>query len=414
MTRRSPYPMRSNIPVPTLGPRGVSRRSFIRGASLSALALGSSSLLAACGTEGAQQTAESCTSEDLSDKEKQLNFSNWPEYIDVEKRKINGQKQTVMPTLMDFEEKTGIKVTYNADINDNNEFFAKVRNQLADCEPIGRDIMVLTDWMAARVVSLGWAQELDKANMPNVEANLLPSLQSPPWDPDRKYSVPWQSGFTGLAYNAKYTDAISSMEEMLTRPDLKGKVSLLTEMGDTMGFMLKSVGADPSDFTEEEFQQALEKLEGYVGSGQVRRFTGNDYIRDLDAGNIVAAEAWSGDIMVMQDANPDIKWVGPEEGLAIWSDNMLVPNKATHKTNAEKLMDHYYDPQVAAQLAAWVWYVTPVAGAREAMEKVDPALVDEPLIFPDDEFLASSWQFMGLEEKARQQYEQDFAQVIGA
>lgn len=414
MARRPPLAPTSNVLVSTLGTRGVSRRSFMRGASMSALALGSSSLLAACGTEGAQQSAESCTSEDLSGTEKKLNFSNWPEYIDVERRKVNGQKRTVMPTLMDFEDTTGIDVTYNADINDNNEFFAKVRNQLANCEPIGRDIIVLTDWMAARVVDLGWAQELDMSNMPNVEANLLPSLQSPPWDPDRKYSVPWQTGFTGLAYNSKYTDPISSMEEMLTRPDLKGKVSLLSEMNDTMGFMLKSVGADPGDFSEEEFQQALEKLQGYVNSGQVRRFTGNDYIRDLDAGNIVAAEAWSGDVMVMQDANPDIKWVGPEEGLALWSDNMLVPNKATHKTNAEQLMDHYYDPEVAAQLAAWVWFVTPVAGAKQAMEKVDPALVDEPLIFPDDEFLASSWQFMGLDEKMRQQYERDFAQVIGA
>jgi len=395
--------------------RGVSRRSFLRGASLSALALGSPSLLAACGTEGAQQTAESCVSDDLSDSEKVLNFSNWPEYIDVETRKVGGQKQTVIPTLMDFEEQTGIKVTYNTDVNDNNEFFAKVRNQLAECEPTGRDIFVLTDWMAARMVGLGWLQKLDKANMPNVESNLNASLQSPGWDPEREYSVPWQSGVTGIAYNAKYTGEVRSMEELLTRGDLKGKVSLLSEMGDTMGFMLKIVGADPVDFTEDQFGQALDKLEEYVASGQIRRFTGNDYIRDLNAGNIVACEAWSGDIMVMQDGNPDIKWVeAPAEGLSLWSDNMLVPNKATHKTNAEKLMDFYYDPEVAARLAAWVWYMCPVEGAKEAMEKVDPSLVDQPLIFPDEEFLSNTWAFMGLDEKTRTKYEQDFAQVIGA
>jgi len=181
-----------------------------------------------------------------------------------------------------------------------------------------------------------------------------------------------------------------------------------------MGFMLKIVGADPNDFTEDQFGQALDKLEESVSSGQIRRFTGNDYIRDLNAGNLVACEAWSGDVMVMQDGNPDIKWVAPEEGLSLWSDNMLVPNKATHKTNAEKLMDYYYDPEVAARLAAWVWYVSPVEGAREAMEKVDPALVDQPLIFPDEAFLANTWAFMDVDEKTRQQYDQDFAQVIGA
>lgn len=414
MSHRSPSLNGRNALMNGLGARGVSRRGVLRGASLAGLALGSPSLLAACGTEGAQQTTESCKSEDLSASEKTLNFSNWPEYIDVETRKVNGQKQTVIPTLMDFEEQSGIKVTYNTDVNDNNEFFAKVRNQLAECESTGRDIFTLTDWMAGRMVGLGWIQELDPGNMPNVEANLLASLKSPSWDPERKHSVPWQSGFTGIAYNSKYTGEVGSMEELLTRSDLKGKVSLLSEMGDTMGFMLKIVGADPNDFTEDQFGQALDKLEEYVSSGQIRRFTGNDYIRDLNAGNLVACEAWSGDVMVMQDGNPDIKWIAPEEGLSLWSDNMLVPNKATHKTNAEKLMNYYYDPMVAARLAAWVWYVSPVEGAREAMEKVDPALVDQPLIFPDDAFLANTWAFMDVDEKTRQQYDQDFAQVIGA
>jgi spermidine/putrescine transport system substrate-binding protein len=394
---------------------GVSRRGFLRGASISALALGTPSLLAACGTEGGGQTAESCVSEDLSADEPVLNFSNWPEYIDVESKNVGGQKQTVIPTLMEFEEQTGIKVTYNTDVNDNNEFFAKVRNQLAACEPTGRDIIVLTDWMAARMVGLGWLQTLDKDNMPNVVANLNPSLQSPSWDENRDFSVPWQSGVTGIAYNSKYTGEVGSFEDLLTRSDLKGKVSLLSEMGDTMGFMLKIVGADPSNFTDDEFGQAIQKLEEYVASGQIRRFTGNDYIRDLNAGNIVACEAWSGDIMVMQDGNPDIKWVAaPEEGLSLWSDNMLVPNRASHKANAEKLMDYYYDPEVAAELAAWVWYMCPVDGAQEAMEKIDPSLVEQPLIFPDEEFLSNTWSFMGLDEQTRTKYERDFAQVIGA
>ncbi|MGE5719758.1 MAG: extracellular solute-binding protein, partial [Nocardioidaceae bacterium] len=294
--------------------RGMSRRGFLRGASLSALALGSPSLLAACGTEGAQQTAESCVSKDVSSSEKVLNFSNWPSYIDEQVKKVNGKKETVLPTLEDFEAASGIDVTYNTDVNDNNEFFAKVRNQLAECQPTGRDIFVLTDWMAARMVQLGWIQKLDMANMPNVEANLVENLRSPSWDPDREHSVPWQSGLTGIAYNAKYTGEVKSMEELLTRSDLKGKVSLLSEMGDTMAFMLKIVGADPEEFTDDEFGQALDQLQEYVDSEQIRRFTGNDYIRDLNAGNIAACEAWSGDVILMQYDNPDIKWVIPEEG----------------------------------------------------------------------------------------------------
>ena len=394
--------------------RGVSRRGFLRGASLSALALGSPGLLAACGTEGAKQTAESCVSKDLSATEKMLNFSNWPEYIDVATKKVNGQKVTTLPTLEDFEKMTGIDVKYNTDVNDNDEFFAKVRNQLGACEPTGRDIFVLTDWMAARMVSLGWIQELDHANLPNVDANLVENLKSPAWDPNRDHSVPWQSGLTGIAYNAKYTGEVGSMEELLTRADLKGKVSLLSEMSDTMLFMLRITGADPEKFTDEEFGVALDKLQEYVDSGQIRRFTGNDYVHDLNAGNIAACEAWSGDVIAMQYDNPDIKFVIPEEGLGLWSDNMLVPNKADHKANAEKLMNYYYDPVVAARLAAWVNYICPVNGAQEAMEKVDASLVDNPLIFPDAEFLANAMAFMDLDEKTRQQYEQDFSRVIGS
>ena len=394
--------------------RGMSRRGFLRGASVSALALGTPSLLAACGTEGAKQTAESCVSKDLSSTQKSVNFSNWPAYIDEVTKTVNGKKETSIPTLNGFEQQTGIQVTYNTDINDNAEFFAKVRNQLAACEPIGRDIIVLTDWMAARMISLGWMQKLDHANMPNVNANLNASLKSPAWDPNRERSVPWQSGLTGIAYNAKYTKEVGSMKELLTRSDLKGKISLLYEMNDTMSYMLRLVGADPEKFTDEEWGKAIDELRGYVDSGQIRRFTGNDYIRDLDAGNIVACEAWSGDVIGMQESNPDIKWVIPEEGLNLWSDNMMVPNKATHKANAEKLMDYYYDPLVAAQLADSIWYICPVDGAEQAMEKVNPDLVGNQLIFPSADTLAKTALFMALDEKTRQKYETEYAQVTGA
>jgi spermidine/putrescine transport system substrate-binding protein len=198
------------------------------------------------------------------------------------------------------------------------------------------------------------------------------------------------------------------MEELLSRSDLKGKVSLLTEMHDTMGFLLKMVGADPQDFSQDEWDQAIARLEKSVTDGQIRRFTGNDYINDLNDGNIVACEAWSGDVIQMQYENPDIKWVVPEEGLSLWADNMLVPNKADHKANAEALMNYYYDPEVAAQLAAWVNYICPVEGAQAAMEKIDKSLVDNPLVFPDEAFLANTWALMPLDNTTETQYQTDF------
>jgi spermidine/putrescine transport system substrate-binding protein len=389
-------------------PLSVDRRGFLRGAGLASLAVGAPGLLAACGTSGSKQSAKSCVSKDLSATEKTLNFSNWPEYIDVTK---NGKK---IPSLEKFMAQTGIKVTYNTDINDNDEFFAKVSNQLGDCQPIGRDIITMTDWMAGKMINLGWIQKLDHDKIPNVDANLISSLKSPGWDPKRDYTVPWQSGLTGIAYNSKYTGEVKSMKELITRADLKGKISMLTEMRDTMGFMLKIVGADPTDFKQDDWDNALDELKKAVAAGQFRRFTGNDYVDDLNAGNLVACEAWSGDVIAMQFDNPDIKWVVPEEGVAIWADNMMVPNKADHKANAEAMMNYYYEPEVAATVSAWVNYICPVEGARDAMAKIDKSLVDNDLIFPSADFLAKTFLFQDLDEKTSRTYSTDFTKAIGA
>jgi len=390
--------------------RGLSRRGFLRGASLAGLAVGAPALLSACGTEAAKQTQASCQTDDKSATEKTLAISNWPLYIDEAKK--NGQ--TVYPTLQKFEKESGIKVDYTTDYNDNNEFFGIVRNQLADCQPTGRDIIVPTDWMAARMIDLGWIQELDKSKLPNVQANLAESLRSPSWDPERKHSVPWQSGLTGIAYNADLVDEVGSFEDLLTRSDLKGKVTLLSEMHDTMVFLLLMTGADPEDFTEDEFGVAIDRLGEAVDAGQIRAFTGNDYAQDLVKGNVVACEAWSGDVIQLQFDNPNIKFVAPEEGISLWSDNMMVPNQGFHKANAEAWMDFYYQPEVAAELAAWVNYICPVQGAQDAMTKIDPDLAENQLIFPTSETLANGYDFMALDTKTEQKYQQMFADVIGA
>ena len=397
-----------------LGRTPLSRRSFLRTAAFTGLAASAPGLLSGCGVPAATQTPQSCPSHDRSAVEKTLTISNWPLYIDEAKVKRNGQKVTVYPTLEGFEKKTGIHVDYTTDVNDNAEFFGIVRNQLATCQSTGRDMFILTDYMAARLRNLGWLQDLDHSAMPNVEAHLVPNLRHVGWDPQRKYSVPWQSGLTGIAYNDKLTKEVGSFEELLTRPDLKGKVSLLSEMQDTMLFMLLVDGKDPEHFTPDDFTAACDRLQKSVSNGQIRAFTGNEYAQDLVKGNVVACEAWSGDVLQLQFDNPHIKFVAPEEGLSLWSDNMLVPNKAEHKANAEKWMNYYYDPQVAAELAAWVNYICPVQGAQEAMTKIDKSLAENELIFPKPETLKNAHDFMALDEGVERNYQKQFAAVIGA
>ncbi|MFG3421132.1 extracellular solute-binding protein [Micromonospora sp. NPDC048063] len=389
--------------------RPLTRRGLLTGTLGSAALLAAGGSLAGCGTKAATQTEAGCVSEDLSATEKKLAFSNWPQYMDVDEK-----DESKRPTLDAFVAQSGIQVAYTEDVNDNNEFFGKVQNQLAGCQGTGRDVMVLTDWMAARMIRLGWIQKLDKSKLPNVEANLLPSLRNRSFDAENQLAIPWQSGLAGLAYNGKVTKEIRTVDELLTRPDLKGKVTALSEMRDTMGLLLQSNGHDPANFTGPQFDDALNKLKKAVDSGQIRRFTGNDYAPDLAKGDIAACIGWSGDVIQLGFEDDKVKFVVPESGVMLWSDNVLVPNKATHKGNAEQIINYYYDPAVAAKLAAFVNYICPVQGAKAEMEKIDPELAANPLIFPDDTMLSKSKVFMALDEKQEREYESKFQQVIGA
>ncbi|WP_327042696.1 spermidine/putrescine ABC transporter substrate-binding protein [Micromonospora ureilytica] len=389
--------------------RPLSRRGLLTGTLGSAALLTMGGSLAGCGTKGAQQTEAGCVSEDLSGTEKKLAFANWPQYMDVD-----DTDESKRPSLDEFITKTGIQVTYTEDINDNNEFFGKVQNQLAACQSTDRDIIVLTDWMAARMIRLGWIQKLDPAKIPNVQANLLPSLLNRPFDTENRISIPWQSGLAGLAYNGNVTRELRTVDELLTRPDLKGKVTALSEMRDTMGLLLGSNGHDPANFTAAQFDDALNKLKKAVDSGQIRKFTGNDYAPDLAKGDIAACIGWSGDVIQLSTEDEKVRFVAPDSGVMLYSDNMMVPNKATHKGNAEALINYYYEPAVAAKLAAYVNYICPVKGAQAEMEKIDPELAANPLIFPDEALLSKSKVFMALDEKQEKEYEGKFQQVIGA
>lgn len=385
--------------------RELGRRSFLRGASLSALALGAPGLLAACGTQGAKVKAGSCTTTDLSAKQKTLTFSNWIGYIDPIKKSGS--------TLKKFEQQTGITVDYkNGDVNDNETFFAKVSPQLQDCKPTGRDVFVVTDYMAARMIDLGWIQKLDHDKIPNVDANLIDLLKSPDWDPHRDYSVPWQSGMTGICYNSDLTDPVTSFKELLTRPDLKGKIELLTEMRDTMLFMLLLQGSDPRDFTDAEFTSAIEELRKYVQNGQVRRFAGNDYVDDMKSGDLLACEAWSGDVINLLGGDP-YKWIPPEEGFAVWTDNMVVPNQGEHKANVEELMNFYYEPVNAAKLSAWNYYFCPVQGAQQEIGQFDKSAVNSEFIFPSQDTLDRGYAFMSLDAEQEKNYQRQYNEVMG-
>ena len=315
-----------------------------------------------------------------------------------------------------FQSETGIKATYAEDIDDNDSYYGKVQGQLRNGDDIGKDVITLTDWMADRMIRQGYVQELDKSNIPNA-ANLTPKLQDVGFDPGRKYTLTWQSGYAGIGYHkGKVGRELKTLDD-LWAPDLKGKVVVLSEMRDTVGVIMMSQGVDISkDFTEDQFNAALDVLQKQIDSGQIRQVKGNSYLEDLQSGNAIAAIAWSGDILVAQfeTEDPDYTFALPETGGTLWSDNLMVPIGSPHKANAEKLMNYYYDPAIAAEVAAWVNYICPVEGAKEEMEKIDPSLVDNPLIFPDEEFLANAYGFMELDEKTRQSYDKDFAKVIGA
>ena len=383
----------------------VSRRRLLQVAGIGGAAM----VAAACGAGGDTGSAgEAASAEDLSDTDKTLNWSNWPLYIDIDD--ATGSR----PSLEAFQEQAGITVTYTEDVNDNNEFFAKVRTQLEQGQDIGRDIVVLTDWMAALWISNGYAQKLNPELIPN-SANLLPAWQGVSFDPNREYSLPWQSGFGAFGWNkaglqgAIGTDTLSSLDQLFD-PGLKGRITVLSEMRDTMGILMAYQGADPSNFTDDEFSKAIELLTQQVDSGQIRQVTGNDYIAALETGDVIAVIGWSGDMIQLGE---DFGVALPETGGTLWTDNMLVPALAQHKKNAELAMNYYYDPVVAATVAAYVQYITPVKGAKEAMAEIDPALVDNQWIFPSEETLSNSYVFMTLTPEQNEKYEREFQTAIG-
>jgi spermidine/putrescine transport system substrate-binding protein len=242
--------------------------------------------------------------------------------------------------------------------------------------------MVVTDWMAKQMNDLGYLEQIDYADVPNVDANLKESLRSPAFDPDRSFSIPWQSGMTGLLVNEKEAPDIESVNDLFD-PKYKGRVTVLTELRDTIPLMLKADGIDPAEATKDEWLEQINKLQEAVDSGQLRRFTGNDYVQDLTNGNVVASIGWSGDVELV--SNEDVDWRMPTEGCIIWSDNMVIPVGAPNTAAALAWADFVYDPKVQADISDYVRYVSPVQG----IEEVNPELASDPLVNPPEDFTAN-------------------------
>ena len=351
----------------------ITRRTFVRRAAASGSILTVPGLLAACGGGGGGGTSSGgATTQQLA---KTLHFSNWTLYIDNKK----GNKH---PSLDQFQKKYGVHVDYTEDINDNNSFWGKIEPELSHGQSTGRDLIVMTDNSPypALLVQKQWAEKLDKSAIPNIK-NLIPQQRHPSWDPNRDYSLPWQSGFTGIGWNAKQTEPVLTMGDLLGNKKLKGKVGLLTEFSDTLALVMAYNGDDPSHITDKTFNKAIDTIKKAVHSGQIRQFYGNDYASALSNGDLVATMAWSGDIVQLQADNSHLKWQLPDTGGDIWTDNMLIP-KGGNVYTASVYMNWVYTPKIAAEIEDYVNYVCPVLGAKAVLLKQDPSIAKNPLIFP--------------------------------
>src|SRR5881275_885325 len=356
----------------------LTRRQLLERAAAGSSVLTLPGLLAACGGTS-KKAASSTSSHQLA---KTLRFSNWTLYMD------RNNKNHSYPSLIEFQKKTGVHVAYTEDINDNASFFAKIQGQLSRGQSTGRDIVVLTDndRYLSLLIKKGWAEKLDKSAIPNMK-NLIEVQQHPNFDPDREYTLPWQSGMTGIAYNDKLSDPVLSTADLLTNPKLKGKITCLNSMGDALTVVMLENGDDPTNVTDKAFNAAFNRIKKAVESKQIRQFTGNDYAPLLAKGDLAAAMSWSGDIA--QLGNPHIHWNLPKTGGALWTDNMLIP-KGGNVYTASVYMNYVYDPKVQGLMEAGdpkrdikgIYYIPPVAGAGTWAKKFNPPIGNNPLIFP--------------------------------
>lgn len=374
------------------------RRSLLRGLGLGAAATGAASL-AACagGTSGAGANGH-------------VRWANWTYYLDFD------EDTGDFPTLQAFQESTGISVDYFEDIDDNKMFIAKIKDQLQLDQDTGYDTFCLTDSTLVRLLEQEQLSKFDRSLMPNVEAQMIEMVRHVAFDPDRIWSIPYQAGMTGLVYNTQlYPQGIRSVSD-LWAPELQGKVSLLSEQADTISLIMLDQGINIEEaWGDDEFFTALEVVEEHLASGQVYTVKGNSYTQDLQTEAVWAGMAWSGDVtMINDEAGEEIwKFVVPEGGATQFIDSFAMPNNLQAYDEVHQLIDYYYEPEVAAEVAAYVQYVTPVEGAREAMLEIDPELAENPLIFPDDDMSSRVFDSRPLTAEEDNRYTQAYQRALG-
>jgi spermidine/putrescine transport system substrate-binding protein len=392
----------------TKEPQPVTRRGFLRGlggAGLGAMALGTG--LSACSTRGLASVPLAPVAADRSTADGIVRFANWLSYVD---QAPGNPRQH--PTLDEFTRRTRIAVDYSEPITGNEQFIGLIGIPLALGQFTGYDLVVLSDWVLAEFIQRGWAEPLSPEAVPNA-ARLLPHFRNWPVPDVRQYSLPWQCGFTGIVYNEKVTGRpVTSMRDLLTSPDLHGKVSLATEMRDVLTLVMLDMGINPVNFTSREFGAAVKVVGKAAQAGQIGIVT-NYYLPEMIKGTVAAAVGWAGDYMILRAQNPGIRFTWPQAGGGLWSDNMLIPAHAQHTQNAERLMNFYYEPDTAAQLSAFESYVCPVLGADAAMRKIDPALVSEKYIFPTPELLSNGHYFKLLAPQQKAQYTARYQNALG-
>lgn len=373
----------------------ISRRALVAGAG----ALGGAALLSSCGSGGGDEAASAGS----------VRWGNWPLYLDYD------EETQLYPTLEAFMESTGITAEYFEDYNDNDEFFGKVQAQLKLKEDIGYDLVTPTDWMAARWIRLGYTQKFDKANIPNA-GNILDTLASPSFDPMREQSLTWQGIMGGFGWNVdKNPKGIRTLDDLFS-PSNKGKIVVLSEMRDTIGIILRHQGVDLTTVTEDQFMNAVDFLAKKIADGWIRGVKGNEYAEDLTSGDATAVIGWSGDMFILKSENEGkFDFAIPESGGTISGDNLMIPYTATAeaKASAEKLINWYYDPKIAAEVAAYVNYVTPVKGAQAEMEKIDPALASSEFIFPTEKTMANLSVFRSLTPAEESAWSEAFQKAAG-
>ncbi len=408
----------------TLTTTPITRRSLLAGGALTGVAV----FLAACGTKGTASspaateapaasaasaapgaTTAPATAAPAMTPAAAVNWANWTYYIDVDE-----SNPDVHPTLDAFTAKYGTVVNYSEIINDNEEFFGTIQPALQGGADTGWDIVTLTDWMAAKLIRLGWVEQFDTANMPNFTANLLDTYKGVNWDPNTDHHAPWQSGMTGLGFNPAKTGAITSLAALYTAdPRWKGKVDYLSEMRDAIGLTMLYLGLDTTNPTRDDCDKAVAEMQTARQAKIIRAFKGNEYAEDLKSGNVVLSMAWSGDMIQVLTEKPGMKFAIADEGGMLWTDNSMIPNGAAHKYTAELLIDWYYQPEIAAQVTAYVNYICPVKGAAEVLKASDPEIAGNPLIFPPADILARLYIFGGLSEDDEAYFNQQFAKVTG-